>query len=59
MMLHSRVVGVTMEGLDDRVDAAPDGARKFFSDARFCSYARQMAGITSRPASIGSGTRRR
>jgi hypothetical protein len=59
MMLHARVLGITMEGLDDRVGADTDGARPFFSDARFCSYARQIVGITQRPASIGSGTQRR
>ena len=47
MVLHARVVGITMEGLDDRVDAAADGARSFFNNARFRAYARQMVGITA------------
>jgi hypothetical protein len=58
-MLQARVVGITMERLDDTVDAAPDGTRLSFSDARFCSYAHQMVAITARPAAIGSGSQRR
>jgi hypothetical protein len=58
-VLHARVVEVTMERLEDRVDGAPDGARSFFNNERLCAYARQMVGITATSASIESGAPRR
>ena len=59
MVLHARLVGITMEGLDHRIDAAAAGARSFFDNALFRDYARHMVGLTRRPASTGTGTPRR
>ena len=59
MVLHARSVGITMEGLDHRIDAAADGARSFFDNALFRDYARHMVGVSRRPASTGTGTQRR
>ena len=59
MVLHARLVGITMEGLDHRMDAAADGACSFFDDALIRDYARHMVGLTQRPASTGTGTQGR
>ena len=58
MVLHARLVGLTMEGLDHRIDAAADGGRSFFDNALIRDYARHMVGLPPRPASTGTGTQR-
>jgi hypothetical protein len=59
MVLHARLVGITVEGLDQSIDAAADGARSFFDNALFRDYARHMVGVSQRPASTGTGTQKR
>jgi hypothetical protein len=59
MVLHARLVGITMEGLDHRIAASADEARSFFDNALFRDYARHMVGLTQRPSSTGTGTQRR
>jgi hypothetical protein len=59
MMLQARVVGITMEGLDDRVDAAADGAGSSFNGPALRPDARQMVGNTQRSAAKGSRMQRR
>jgi hypothetical protein len=58
MVLQARLVGITMDGLDHRIDAAADGTRAFFDKALFRDYALHMVGPTPRPASMGTGTQR-
>jgi hypothetical protein len=55
MVLHTRLVGITMEGLVHGMDAAVDGAGSFFDNAPFRDYAPHMVGLTQRPASTGTG----
>jgi hypothetical protein len=59
MVQHARLVGITMDGLDHRIDAAAGGARSFLDNALLRDYARHMVGVTQRPASTGTGTQRR
>jgi hypothetical protein len=59
MVLHARLVGITMEGVDHRIDAAADGAHLFFDNALIRDYARHMVGLSQRLASTGTGTQRR
>jgi hypothetical protein len=59
MVLHAGLVGITMEGLDHRMDAAADGACSFFDEPLFRDYARHMEGLTQRSASTGTGAQRK
>jgi hypothetical protein len=59
MVLHARLVGITMEVLDFRIGAAADEAGSLFDNALFRDYARHMVGPPERPASTGTGTLRR
>ena len=42
MVLHTRVVGITMEGLDHRMKPPRSGARTLSDDALIRAHARQM-----------------